>query len=139
MKQPNLRPAILMPILLIFLICFITPNLYASNNHKEYEFKILIEKTMEGKIFLTCIDGCEWDNLEYNESNEPKVINQEGFTSEDNKDESDFLISITPIRHGMVIEGLKGTRWRELTFSCIVVDQCFAGFSHMGTASIAPD
>lgn len=138
MKQTNTRPVILFITIMALAILYGTSSLYASNNHHEHAFTIYFDKTMEGKIILTCFEGCEWDKLEYGEFDEPAFINQDGFTSEDKLDESDFLISITQIRHDMVVEGLKGTIWRELNFSCIVVDQCSGGFNQRGTAIIAP-
>ncbi len=107
--------------------------LYASNNRKGHEFRIYIEKTIDSKIILTCLEGCEWDKLEYHAAfNEPEFINQDGFVGKDKKDESDFLLSITPNRNGLIIKGLTGTSWDELEVTCIVMEQCLAVIGHTG-------
>ena len=92
---------------------------------KEYpelsKFLILVETTNEG-IKLTSKEGCAWKELSYNiPGSQSQAIDQYGMTKSKTKEESTnsgFLFTIKKTEEGLSFEGIKGTAWKNLTFTC---------------------
>jgi len=89
------------------------------------EFRISVETSNDG-IKLTCNKGCSWKELTFNisKTEKPRYINEHGMTSlSENKEDKEsklanFLISITKTKNGFTFEGIEGTSWKTLSFSC---------------------
>src|SRR5690606_2924618 len=85
------------------------------------DFKILMQR-QGNEVILKCEEGGAWKTLSYNNQNEEQAINELGMTSiETNKDSisgmSHFLITISKTENGLSMKGLKGTAWRDLSFT----------------------
>lgn len=90
----------------------------------ESEFLILVETTKDG-IKLTSEKGCAWKELVVKvNSYVPRTIDQFGIVtsgSDSNiKDStlSDFRFVIKKTNNGVVLDGISGTAWTNLSFSC---------------------
>jgi hypothetical protein len=114
------------PVLLSLLLIGVTHGLFAQNefDEKSAGFLILIE-TIDSEIRLTCKEGCAWGTLSYSTVFYlPQAIDQYGMRSlKENKpdkegDRTDFLFTIQRDKEGLALEGLKGTHWETLSFSC---------------------
>ena len=84
-------------------------------------FLILVETTNEG-IKLTSMGGCAWKELSFNNpGTKPQAIDEYGMTVNKTKEESAssrFLFTISKTENGLSFQGIKGTAWERLTFSC---------------------
>ena len=92
-----------------------------SNDLKN--FKIIIEKTDDG-IKMTCDEGSAWNELSFpTKKDRPQAVDQFGMTRVDKistqKDPkiADYLFTITKTENGIVLKGIKGTAWTDLSFS----------------------
>ena len=87
------------------------------------DFKFVIEKTDSG-IKMTCQNGCAWKELTFSlNDNKPQAIDEYGMT-EVNKNSSDkdvnladFLFTVTKTEDGIILKGIEGTAWTDLSFS----------------------
>ncbi len=87
-------------------------------------FKILIESNVDG-IKLIAKEGCAFTELYFTLAQDKvEKFNQHGMVIEENseiKSEeniSNFLITIKKSNEEIVLNGLKGTSWESLSFSC---------------------
>jgi hypothetical protein len=87
-------------------------------------FLILVETTDDGVKF-SGEAGCAFTQLTFTlRPGRKQAVNQYGMTSiEEHKDPMDdklanFLFTVKRTKDGLEFEGLKGTAWQELTFSC---------------------
>lgn len=87
------------------------------------EFKISIERTDNG-LKLHSFNGTAWINLSFRLANgQPQLIDEYGMTEAGNtsahKDPAlaDFLFTITKTKNGMILTGMEGTAWKELSCS----------------------
>jgi len=86
-------------------------------------FKVVVEKTENG-IKMQSIKGSAWVDLSFSINNDkPQAIDEYGMT-ELNKISSDkdsnltnFLFTITKTENGIVLKGIEGTAWTDLSFS----------------------
>ena len=86
-------------------------------------FKVVVEKTENG-IKMQSIEGSAWVDLSFSINNDkPQAIDEYGMT-ELNKISSDkdsnltnFLFTITKTENGIVLKGIEGTAWTDLSFS----------------------
>jgi hypothetical protein len=114
--------------LISFLIALIavtsTSELIAQENKSEdlKDFKIVIEKTPTG-IKMQSIKGSAWLDLTYSNNDMPQAIDQFGMTelnsasSDTDSTLTDFLFIITKSERGIVLKGIKGTAWADLSFT----------------------
>jgi hypothetical protein len=114
--------------LISFLIALIaltsTSELIAQENKSEdlKDFKIVIEKTPTG-IKMQSIKGSAWLCLTYSNNNILQAIDQFGMTelnspsSDKDSNLADFLFTITKSERGIVLKGIKGTAWTDLSFT----------------------
>ncbi|WP_055446402.1 hypothetical protein [Lacinutrix mariniflava] len=91
-----------------------------QNNLKS--FKVVIEKTDSG-IRMQSLKGSAWIDLEFNfEDDEVQAIDEYGMTtfdkiaSEKDANLADFLFTITQTEKGIVLKGIEGTAWTDLSF-----------------------
>lgn len=90
------------------------------------DFKITIEKTADG-IKMQSWDGSAWIDLGFSLSNnKPQAIDEFGMTSlgkvSPHKDSNlaDFLFTITKKKDQIILTGIEGTAWKELSFPLAV-------------------
>jgi len=111
--------------LIASLLFMASPTLVAQEQlHEDYkDFKILIEKTSDG-VKLTSIMGSGWMDISFDlDKNTEQAIDEYGMTRLDKvspkKDSNltDYLFTITRTKDGIVLNGLEGTLWKELTLS----------------------
>lgn len=95
-----------------------------SDKSEQAKFIILVEKTKDG-IKLSGVQGCAFKELSFSlKENTPQAIDQFGMSSlkrdKPEKDSSlaNFLFTIKKTMEGFSLEGLEGTTWKELSFSC---------------------
>lgn len=87
------------------------------------DFKITIEMTEDG-IKMQSPEGSAWTDLSFSLGNHvPQAIDEYGTTKIDKvsayKDANlaDYLFTITKTKDGIVLKGIEGTAWTELSFS----------------------
>ena len=87
------------------------------------DFKVVVEKTENG-IKMQSINGSAWIDLSFSLNNDlPQAIDEYGMTKLDkvssDKDTNlaDFLFTITKTENGIVLKGIEGTAWTDLSFS----------------------
>lgn len=82
------------------------------------KFLILVETTDDG-IKLTGQQGCVFKILTFTlNAGKSQAINQFGMTSQEVSKVSNFLFTIKKTKDGLSFEGLKGTAFKKLSFSC---------------------
>ena len=87
------------------------------------DFKIVVEKTDNG-IKLTSTEGSAWVDLAFSIDDDlPQAIDEHGMTktdkvsSEKDANLADFLFTITKTENGIILKGIEGTAWTDLSFS----------------------
>lgn len=80
------------------------------------DFKIVIEKTQEG-VNMQCIKGCSWNQLGFslNFFRPIVYVDKNGMADKDSAGE--FLFKVTGNKKLIILEGLEGTAWTELTMT----------------------
>ncbi|HEY5591226.1 MAG TPA: hypothetical protein VIK55_09435 [Paludibacter sp.] len=82
------------------------------------KFLILVETTDDG-IKLTGQQGCAFKELTFTlKADKSQAIDQFGMTSKEESKGSGFLFTIKKTKDGLSFEGLKGTYFKKLSFSC---------------------
>ena len=94
-----------------------------SDNLKN--FKVVVEKTDNG-IKMQSVKGSAWIDLSFSINNDkPQAIDEYGMTvlnkisSEKDSNLADFLFTITKTENGIVLKGIEGTAWTDLSFSLL--------------------
>jgi len=94
-----------------------------SNDLKN--FKVVVEKTDNG-IKMQSVEGSAWIDLSFSINNDrPQAIDEYGMTelnkisSEKDSNLADFLFTITKTENGIVLKGIEGTAWTDLSFSLL--------------------
>lgn len=93
-------------------------------NGQNSEFEIFGEYDAQiGRITLFCTYGCTWDKISFPLYKDGAVesFNHEGYLdwskiSEDDKNESDFLITVHNVGGVILFTGIKATIWKVLSF-----------------------
>lgn len=95
-----------------------------SDKPEQTKFLILVEKTKDG-IKLSGVQGCAFKELSFSlKDNNPQAIDQFGMSSlkrdkpEKDSNLANFLFTIKETKEGFSFEGLEGSTWKELAFSC---------------------
>ncbi|RYG05240.1 MAG: hypothetical protein EOO02_04230 [Chitinophagaceae bacterium] len=89
------------------------------------KFKIIIEKNASG-IMLKSLKGSAWEKLSFSlDDDRPQAVDGMGMTTF-KKDATgryasaqDFLFTITKTKEGILLKGVKGTAWKELSFTLL--------------------
>jgi len=89
------------------------------------EFSILIETT-KTEIRLSCTVGCAWEGLSFSDTvyPAPQAIDRAGMASltpggdGPQSGPGAFMFTIVRSDHGISLEGILGTAWTQLSFSC---------------------
>lgn len=86
-------------------------------------FKVILEKTDKG-IKMQSVEGSAWINLSFTLKNDqPQAVDEYGMANiEDNysvKDSllADYLFTVTKTEKEIILEGMKGTTWSNLSFT----------------------
>ncbi|WP_299388314.1 hypothetical protein [uncultured Lacinutrix sp.] len=94
-----------------------------SNDLKN--FKVVVEKTDNG-IKMQSVEGSAWIDLSFSINNDrPQAIDEYGMTelnkisSDKDSNLADFLFTITKTENGIVLKGIEGTAWTDLSFSLL--------------------
>ncbi|MCZ4223246.1 hypothetical protein [Pedobacter rhodius] len=86
------------------------------------EFKMTIRNTDKG-LELQSLKGSAWTNLSFTINNHhPQAVDEYGMTEIDKSTGNDpkladFLFTIAKTKDSVILKGVKGTAWKELTFS----------------------
>jgi len=87
------------------------------------DFKIVVEKTKNG-IKMQGIQGSVWIDLSFSLNyDRPQAVDEFGMTklneasSDKDSNYADFLFTITKTKNGIVLKGIEGTAWTDLSFS----------------------
>jgi hypothetical protein len=87
------------------------------------DFKLVVEKTENG-FKMKSVEGSAWIDLTFSINNyRPQAIDEYGMTelgkisSEKDPNLTDFLFTITKTDNGIVLNGIEGTSWTDLSFS----------------------
>jgi arginine repressor len=120
----NFRKTIL--ILLIFTISLMGCSSLKNTEQKSSklkDFKVIVEKTDNG-IKMQSVKGSAWVDLAFILNNyQPQAIDEYGMTeleknsSDKDANLADFLFTISKTENGIVLKGIEGTAWTDLTFS----------------------
>ena len=94
-----------------------------SNDLKN--FKVVVEKTDKG-IKMQSIEGSAWIDLSFSINNDrPQAIDEYGMTelnkisSDKDSNLADFLFTITKTENRIILKGIEGTAWTDLSFSLL--------------------
>ena len=86
------------------------------------DFKVVVEKTENG-IKMQSVKGSAWIDLSFSLNNDrPQAIDEYGMTelnkisSDKDSNLADFLFTITKTENGIVLKGIEGTAWSDLSF-----------------------
>lgn len=129
-KTAWIKSLILLPLLAVLVYGFSshqTEYVNPNNNMDELvkinvtNFKINIENNTN-KVKMTCEEGCAWKELEFTlYENDTQAVNQFGmiYTQDIKKemDESSFLFFIKKESKRIILKGIKGSAWTDLSFS----------------------
>ena len=86
------------------------------------EFKLTIKNTDKG-LELLGLKGSAWTNLSFTLNNyRPQAVDEYGMTDVEKYQGNDpkladFLFTIAKTKGGILLKGVKGTAWKELSFS----------------------
>ncbi|WP_338731708.1 hypothetical protein [Mangrovimonas cancribranchiae] len=122
-------------LVLASIVCY-TSNIKAQNQTKLAPFKLVIEHSNQG-FSLTSLKGTIWKKLSFSlKSDTSQIIDEYGLLSSGTTSKvappnlTDFLFTITKTADGVLLKGLEGTAWTELSFSLPVKGKQL--FTHEG-------
>ncbi len=109
-----------MATLIVFVACSSKKNIAKESS----EFFVTAQTEANNKVTLTCTEGCAWKTLSYTPANEnvSQAIDEYGMANlkniNENKDAnlSSFLFTVQKNGDRIILEGLEGTAWTELSF-----------------------
>lgn len=112
-------------------VCSISPEMLAQNDTGEAAaFSINIKKN-GNNITLKCTAGCNWDEIILNK--EYTAIDANGVVEEkDAANASLFLFDIKKTATGMILNGMKGTQWKNSPFNIKCETSCKLMVNNMG-------
>ena len=89
------------------------------------DFKIVVEKTEDG-IKMQSVQGSAWIDLSFTLNNDqPQAIDEYGMTdlgkvsTEKDANLADFLFTVTKTDSEIILKGIEGTVWTDLSFTLI--------------------
>ena len=122
----NFRKLITSLLIVLFTLT-VNSELIAQENKSEdlKDFKVVIEKSDNG-IKMHSVKGSAWIDLSFSINNDKsQAIDEYGMTELNNvsskKDSNlaDFLFTITKTEKRIVLKGIEGTAWTNLSFSLL--------------------
>jgi len=124
MKAVSIFKRVAAMLLVVLLLLTSGSKLIAQNKSSSdlKDFKISIEKTDNG-IKMYSLQGSAWINLNFRlADNKTQVIDEYGMTETGKPDSdkspnlADYLFCITKTKDRIILTGIEGTAWRELSF-----------------------
>ncbi|APG59832.1 hypothetical protein [Christiangramia salexigens] len=112
----------------------------AQNDSNKYENFELIIRTSNDQVVLTSKKGSAWKKLTFSTNNLPQAIDEYGMTVLENKVNkreksektlADYTFILNIEKDEIILKGLEGTVWKELTFPCADND-CDSKINEMG-------
>ncbi len=109
----------------LFILLFsLTFNCSTNTNQEDLEaFKFSIQNTEDG-VVLKGINGTGWKNLSFTlKNNQTQAVDEYGMTEVVNQNHekleelSDFLFTVTKKENALLLKGIKGSDWTELSFT----------------------
>ena len=100
---------------------FATPLLAGSFRSSDFDLNVTWD---DDKLYLSCSSQCAWSSLSFSYTPfVPVLFDNHGMVSSDrerseNSDLDPFLLSVMRDGKGVSFEGLEGTHFRKLGFSC---------------------
>lgn len=138
MNEPNLL--FMKKIILLITIGLFYSFGQAQNDTKELKDFELNIRTSNEKIILESKSGSAWQKLTFSLSNLPQAIDEYGMTALENgknkrqKSEStlaDYTFTIEKTADKIILKGIQGTSWKELTYDCSNKD-CASQINELG-------
>lgn len=110
---------------LSLLLYSLTSNAQAERQDVQESFQITIEKFSDKNVQLTCSTGCAWKELQFavQEKAMAQGINLYGMTGINRAIETtndalaDFLFTLKFEKDSVLLKGVKGTVWKDLSFT----------------------
>lgn len=96
---------------------------FVKTSNDVSKFEILVETTKDG-LKLTCKQGAAWKEVSFSlYLDQVQAINQFGMTEVNEKSEqvdklASFLFTVKKTKNSIVLNGISGTSWKNLSFSC---------------------
>jgi hypothetical protein len=122
--KANLKSAF--PVLLcVLFIVTATLSSFAQERDQNVlkDFKIIVQKTENG-VKMQGVKGTAWIDLSFSLKNHnPQAVDEYGMTEvgkvsqKDDSKYADFLFTITTTEEGILLKGIEGTAWIELSFT----------------------
>ncbi|RZK77694.1 MAG: hypothetical protein EOO92_12450 [Pedobacter sp.] len=100
----------------------LTTSSFTHSPSELQEFKMTIKNTESG-LELQGLKGSAWTKLGFSLNNyQPQAVDEYGMTELEKSTGNDpklvdFLFTIEKSKDGVILKGVKGTAWKELTFS----------------------
>ena len=89
------------------------------------DFKIIVEKTEDG-IKMQSVQGSAWIDLSFSlKNNQAQAVDEYGMTdlgkvsAEKDANLADFLFTVTKTDSEIILKGIEGTVWTDLSFTLI--------------------
>lgn len=123
---PQLKGLLAISLITLLLAATYTFTIAQDNRSSDLKpFKIILEKTENG-IALKSLMGCAWNSLSFSIGyDEIQAIDEYGLTkltdASPAKDSTvaHFLFTITKTNDGIILNGIEGTTWTELSFTLL--------------------
>ncbi|EMR04247.1 hypothetical protein [Cesiribacter andamanensis] len=113
------KPYLFTKSLLLLLLLALSPSLHAQETGAktaEFTWELNVDKD---RITIRCAEGCAFTNLAFS-SNRTVTLNQVGMLdlakNPDEASSSDFLITYQKKGNKVILTGIKGVAWTELSF-----------------------
>ncbi|TCD28586.1 hypothetical protein EZ456_04135 [Pedobacter psychrodurus] len=106
----------------IALMLLLATSSFNQGSSKLQEFKMTIKNTDDG-LEINGLKGSAWTKLRFTINNyRLQAVDEYGMTEIDKSTGydpklADFLFTIAKTEDGIILKGLKGTGWKELTFT----------------------
>lgn len=108
---------------LTFLLLTVSTVAFSQNQSKVLnQFKLRMEKTDKG-IEIHSLEGSAWSNLSFSLSdNQQQAVDEYGMAELDKSTGNDpkladFLFTISESKNRVILKGIQGTAWKELSFT----------------------
>ncbi len=127
-------------LILILTIGLFYSSIQAQTDKQDLDqFEITI-RTTKDKIILKSNNGSAWTKLKFPKTDHAQLIDEQGMTKlegvknisrKSDKELSDFLFSIKLENDKVILKGLQGTAWKELSYDCKNIN-CASTINELG-------
>jgi len=109
-------------VLVLTLLFSINVTAQSKHDHLKKDFIITVEKTDTG-VKMKCLKGCAWTDLSFSTNGKnAQAVDQFGMFNAQSQRQTpnpkllDFEFSISKQNKTFTLNGLKGTKWQQLSF-----------------------